>query len=322
MEHSVIYITNRPDPLFAWFLDSLVLDAPAEDLAQTQLVVVDHEAKNKGRKEWFEAHENLAKFGDVVHVPVKPNVWTGAHRLTPVDYFAASNFRNTGLLYASADHVTFVDDLSYIVPGWWNHVKLSKEDQAVYLGTYEKHRHMCVKDGKLLGSERYEGGVDTRRANLSLSNTKPFPCAGSWMYGCSVSGPTKAWMDINGYDEDCDSMGSEDYICGMMLELEKWPIKFCPAMMTIESEEYHHISTPVLRIIKPSGYRDASWTLLDQVRSGERRRGAFYCAESMTLAERRDRVLQGLPLPITQIPEHDWRDGQPLSEMYPPEKKK
>lgn len=320
MRYSIIYITNRPEPLLHWTIGSLVRDIPSEDIAQTQLIVVDRIAHNDGRPEWFKEHKHLDKFGEVTHVPVKSNVWAGKWRLTPVDYFAASNFRNTGLLHARAEHIAFIDDLSYVCPGWWDHVKQSEAEQAIFLGTYEKRKHMCVEDGVLLGSEQHQAGIDTRMQQVSAHNTEPFACAGSWMYGCSVTGPTKAWMDINGYDEDCDSMGSEDYLCGMMLEMAGWPIKFCPKMMTYESEEYHHLGTPAVRIIKPTGYRDASWTLLDQVRHKERLKGAFYCSNGQSLAETRDDVLAGEPIPITRIPENDWRDGQPLSEMLPPKK--
>ena len=122
-------------------------------------------------------------------------------------------------------------------------------------------------------------------------------------------------MEINGFDEDCDSMGSEDYICGMMLEQAGWQIKFAPRMETYESEEYHHMDAPFVRVIKPTGYKDASWTLLDQVRNHERPKAAFYHPDGISLAEARDRVLEGEPPPVCRIPEHDWRDGQLLKEM-------
>lgn len=158
---SIIYISNRRDSKFQWFLESLRLDAPMDDLAQTQLIYVDHYAEETGRSEWATGHKEIPLFHSMTHVPVKPNVWTGSHRLTSVDYFAASNFRNTGLIHSKADHVVFIDDLSVVCPGWWDHVKESKKLKEVYFGTYEKHSEMTVEDGLIVGSIRDLIGVDT-----------------------------------------------------------------------------------------------------------------------------------------------------------------
>jgi len=286
-----------------------------DDLAQTQLIYVDHYAEETGRSEWATGHKEIPLFHSMTHVPVKPNVWTGSHRLTSVDYFAASNFRNTGLIHSKADHVVFIDDLSVVCPGWWDHVKESKKLKEVYFGTYEKHSEMTVEDGLIVGSIRDLIGVDTRRAQLSANNKAPFYCAGSWLYGCSLAAPIQAFLDINGFDEDCDSMGSEDYIAGIQLQFAGWKTKFCPGMQTIESETHHYAEKPARRVIKPMAGTDASHVILSQVVAGDRRKAAFYHHPYMTLAEARDHVLAGGELATTQIPQHDWRDGQPLTEM-------
>src|SRR5262245_47488189 len=46
------------------------------------------------RHSFFEAHNRCPDF---IHVPPKPTVWQGPHRLTQNDYFCPSNARNTGL---------------------------------------------------------------------------------------------------------------------------------------------------------------------------------------------------------------------------------
>lgn len=310
--YSIIYPTVRKDPKLKWFVESLLRDIDSEDLGRTQLVVVDRWAGPGTRDTWLSKQGNLKAFADVVHTPPKPNVWCGEHRLTKTDYFAASNYRNTGLLHAKGEHVVFVDDLSVVMPGWWHYVQESRKLQEIYLGTYSKELDMRVVKGELKSYEHNPIGQDTR---LKPHMADPFYCTGSWMYGCSLAGPIEAFLQINGFDEDCDSMGSEDYVCGMMISKAGWKFKFCPRMKTIESEELHEDKDgPVLRIIKPIADTDASHVILNMVQAG-RDKGAFYSNKQMTLREAREIVLTGGPMPECNIPQHDWRDGQPLSEM-------
>lgn len=98
--YSIIYPTFRKDPKLKWFVDSLLKDIDSEDLARTQLVIVDRWATTKTRKAWLARQGDMASFATVTHTPVKPNVWCGEHRLPKSDYFAAANYRNTGLLHA------------------------------------------------------------------------------------------------------------------------------------------------------------------------------------------------------------------------------
>jgi len=314
-EYTIIYVTNRSDCLFDWFLDSVLKDM-GKDASVTQLVLVDIYCGTAERSTWMKDYSTqLKKFHSFKHTIPKPNVWAGGYKLTSVDYFAPSAFRNTGLLWTEADHVTFIDDVSVVCPGWWDYTKQSKKAQEIYLGTYDKHWHMNVVKGILKGSDCRESGLDTRRTHLKEHHKEPFYCHGTWMYGCSLSAPLEAFLQINGYDEDCDSMGSEDYVAGIMLEAHGWKFKFCMGMKTIESEEYHRMETPAKRIIKKVPAPDASHAILNMVRDGGRTTGAFYCSLGMNLRECREHVLKTKEMPITKIPEHDWRDGQPLSEM-------
>ena len=310
--YSIVYPTFREDPKLNWFVESLLLDIPKETLSQVQLVIVDRLAGTSKRKRWLDKHKNLSKFGDVAHTPVKPNVWCGEHRIPAKDYFAAANFRNTGILHAKGSHIVFADDLSVIMPGWWHHVAESRRLQEIYLGTYSKEREMVVQKGVLKNYTPNPIGQDTR---LKPHMADPFYCTGSWMYGSSVAAPIEALLQVNGFDEDCDSMGSEDYVCGMMMESYGWKFKFCPRMKTVESEELHGSKgVEISRIIKPIADTDASHVILNMVKGG-RNKGAFYTNKQMTLREARDSVLAGNPMPECNIPQHDWRDGQPLEEM-------
>ena len=138
-----------------------------------------------------------------------------------------------------------------------------------------------------------------------------------WEYGASVCVPLEAMLQINGFDEDCDSMGGEDYAAGIMLEHRGWEIVYHQGMWTLEDELLHHVEVPFKRIIKHRGpgstfvERDASLCYLNMVKYRGRDRAPNY-ADMRAL---RAHVLAGGDFPVSQIPEHDWRDGQPLREM-------
>jgi hypothetical protein len=316
MKYTIVYITNRLEPLLHWTLDSLALEIPADERSDVQFVVVDKYGDDLGRKKWvrFQLVDKLdgCKF---VHTTVKPNVWCGKHRLTSADYFAASNYRNTGILLAEAPHIAFLDDLSVVCGGWWDHVKQSNADQEVYLGTYDKHRHMYVDQGVLLSSDPHSIAEDTRRQKLQPGTKDPIPCTGSWMYGCSFACPTEALLQVNGFDEDCDSMGSEDYITGILMEKKGWKFKFCQGMKTIESDYHHELGKIAVRVIKPMGDTDASHVVLNSVMNGSKVKSSFYSNKYSDIREARDYVLQTGKLPECSIPEHDWRDGTLISKM-------
>jgi hypothetical protein len=316
MKYSIVYLTNRIDPLFQWTVDSLSHQIPPEERQDVQLVVVDKYANDTGRQGYFRTELERGLLGcELTHTAVKPNVWCGEDKLTFRDYFAASNYRNTGILLAKAPMIAFLDDLSVVCPGWWDHVKQAEAEQAVFLGTYDKHQSMCVRDGVLVYSDPDKIAADSRRSKLSPNNTKPFPCGGSWMFGCSFACPTEALLDVNGFDEDCDSMGSEDYITGMMMERKGWKFKFCPLMKTIESDLHHGFGEIAIRVIKPMNGTDASHVILNDVLIGNRTKSAFFNDAGDSLRDARAKVLSTGKLPACSIPEHDWRDGTELSSM-------
>ena len=319
MDYTIVYLTNREEPLLHWTVESLGLQIPESERGNVQIVVVDKFAEDEGRRGWAKAQlESGLKGCDFVHTPAKPNVWSGPCRLTSEDYFAPSNYRNTGILLAKAPVIAFLDDLSVVCPGWWDHIKQVHDSQEVILGTYEKHRHMYVEGGVLVYSDPHTVSVDSRRSTALMRSSdriNPISCSGSWMYGCSFACPTEALLQSNGFDEDCDSMGSEDYITGMIMEQKGWNFKFCPGMKTIESDTHHEFGEVATRVIKPMGDTDASYVILNWVKQNGRDKCAFYSNDHLTLRDAREKVLSTGILPECSIPEHDWRDGTPLRNM-------
>lgn len=302
------YMTNRMDCRFEWFADSLHNETGG-DYTDIRVVCVDFFAASR---------QITCKCPSFLHTPPKPSVWQGPHRLTTRDYFAASNARNTAICHAPDGYIAFVDDVSVLLPGWLARVRAAQSGRYVACGTYEKVRDLVVTNGIATSATHTAHGIDDRlfqAAKLSIPTDRLIPCTGSWAFGCSLAIPVQAALDVNGYDEDCDSMGAEDYPFGHMIERSGYSLFLDPNMKTLESEELHYVEPPFLRIDKPNikGHRDGSNAYVSML-SGGRNRAPNYFGDG-GLRALRERILGGEPFPITQVPQHDWRDSQPLSEM-------
>jgi hypothetical protein len=305
---TIAYLTNRKDPRIKWFFDSLHRECKGI-YDGIKLVVVDFWADEPGRACMFKS----LSYCPLVHTTPKPTVWQGKHKLTKTNYFAASNARNTAVCFAPDGYIAFVDDLSVLMPGWLESVCHAQENGLVACGSYEKVRELVVDNGRVISAQRFKEGKDSREDNrLPLD---PRPVHGGSMFGCSLAMPVKAMLDVNGFDEDCDSMGSEDYIFGLMLQHARYKLFYYPRMLTWESEEDHHVESPFKRIIKTiPGQKDATHVILRQVLHGGRLKALNYFGND-GLVGLRAKILAGESFPPCNIPEHDWRDSQPLREM-------
>lgn len=325
---TTVYITNRREPMIQWFLDSLDRECDG-DYSGLNVMVVDFYADEPGRKERFKALAHCP----ITHVTPKPTVWQGKHRLTKENYFAASNTRNTALCLAQDGYIAYADDLSVLVPGWLAQVRDAMNGGWIACGAFSKVKDLVVENGQIVSfagwpdepfpsiiplpiqimasaKQGYSKGFDSRWD--AVNELEPFPCEGNFHYGCSLAMPVEALLAVNGFDEDCDSMSGEDYICGLMLRQKGFELRYCKRMLTLESEDLHFLEPPFKRIIKPKpGWKDSSHTILDWVRNGGRNRAPNYS----DMRNLRSRVLAGEPFPVAQIPQHDWRDGQPINEM-------
>jgi hypothetical protein len=210
----------------------------------------------------------------VIIAQPKPCVYQGAHRLTKEDWFAACNARNTALCLAQDGHIAYADDLSVLMPGWLAAV----------------------------------------REATKVPNTITQPCAGNWMFGCSLVAPVQAFLDINGWPEAlCDGLGMEDVIAGIMLAKKGYQFRYDRRMLTYESEELH----AQLPVMKRSDYgispNDKSHAVLAMAQNGTGWHPNYFGEGG--IAGLRQRVLAGEPFPIMRIPEHEFYTGKPLSEL-------
>lgn len=299
---TIAYLTCREEPCFEWFYDSLKREC-AGDTKDIKVIRVDLHAPCVSLDSTLEP--------PIMTVHPKPSVWQGKHRLTSRDYFAASNARNTALCYAQDGWIAYVDDLSVLLPGWLKCVRQAMAENYIVLGAYRKVYELMVENGEITSFKDHSRGWDTRWGRGNDSG--PVPANGGWMFGCSLAAPVEAFLKINGWDEDCDSLGSEDYIAGMMLERAGYAMKYDRRMVTFESEERHRDIGTLTRFDKGKSPNDKSHKILELVKHGRNRAPNYFGEEG--IAGLRQKILRGEPFPIPGIPQHDWFDGQPLAEL-------
>lgn len=307
---TIAYMTNRREPHVRWFLESLGSPPQSVDIKQMAHKIVMVDFWHKDRDADFKAL--MTKYG-VIHVPPKPCVWQGEHRLTKVNWFAASNARNTALCLAPDGYIAYVDDLSVLTPLWLHCVVEAMEHHYIVYGAYRKVLGLIVENGIVQGFRDHPPGDDSRWKYGK--NTGPVVAAGSWLFGCSLAAPVEAFLAINGWDEDADGLGGEDSAAGIMLERAGYTFRYDRRMLTYESEEGHHTGEEFVRSDKGRSPKDKSHAFLNMLLGGRNIAPNYFGYGG--IKQLRQKVLNGAPFPIVQVPQHDWYDGQPISEMEP-----
>lgn len=308
MSLTIAYCSSRREPEFQWFLDSLAKQLKNHQGLEWRIVFVDF---------W---HPRSLVADRIVHVPPKPNVWNGEHRLTRQDWFAAANARNTALCYAPDGLIIYVDDLSVLLPGWLDAALATGND--ITCGAYKKVKDLVVEDGLVKSFTPYPAGEDNRLKHVTADAT---PCGGQWAYGCSLAGPVEAFLSVNGWPEDlCGGLGFEDVVMGLVMENAGWKFKYDRRMMTYESEEGHHVTQHYFRkedyhknekgefVVGGNGKDDKSHAVLNIARQSKYFPNSF---GEGGIRELRRRTLAGEPFPIPASPQHEWFTGKLLMEL-------
>lgn len=302
-EITLCYLTNRRDSKFQWWWDSLLLQLKPKD--RLNIIVVDFYAKEKP----FCADGAPKQIRSFQHVEPKPNVWQGEHRLTKENWFAAANARNTALCLCATPWISYCDDLSVLSDGWLDAVRKAMAGGYIVLGAYKKVRSLVVKKGKIVSCEEFAGGLDSRLKHPG----DVISCGGDWMYGCSLAGPTEAFLCVNGWPEAFDGLSFEDVCMGICIgNTNKFSFRYDKSMLTLESEEDHYKEKAFIRSDFGISPNDKSHGALGIAKQSISFPNFFGEGGIRAL---RDRVLQGEDFPIVQIPDREWFTGKLLSEL-------
>lgn len=347
---TIAFVTCRPAPQFRWFCDSLCAQTTAEQRENLEVVFIDGHAwlpdihMVTGPEIQFDAYcvgsDRALQVMDAVagrfrflHLPPKPCAWQGPFRQTKRDFFCAGNTRNTAFIVADHPYVVFVDDLSVLMPGWFNQVLHAAQDGYVVAGAYKKvknlqvHPNLYGRDG-WISYEPFEAGVDSRWPRGSDGGVVPWH--GSALFGCSFGVPLEAALEVDGNDAACNGQGAEDTDFGMRLERAGYAIFYNRNMLTLESEELHHDGSKLPQERKavtadrlPRGYGSYVVPNVAEAHMSDHVVLNRLCNETSRItplmgenlrAARAHYQATGL-VAIPREPQLDWRDGAPLKDL-------
>lgn len=316
-------VTARPSPMLEWFFQSLARNNHLDEVGQ--IIVVDRFSEAHG--DWTEANakdaviracEASGKFASITQVvPPKPCVWSGKHRLTPRQWWSASNYRNTALCYATGDFIAYLDDRCVLAPTWMDAVHEAREKQYVVAGTYEKRSGMVVRDG-VITHPGTTTATDPRMAN-EPDPMRRRPCHGDWLFGCTFALPTEWMLQVNGLSELADPASMEDTLFGKILQNNGFPIFHDGRMKMIEDrtpaeQDPTCREHDMKRSSKEKHPHDSSDKIHTLLRTEAKLKRSSH---QWDLRKIRQDVLSGGSFPIPSGPafEFDWFDHQPLREM-------
>lgn len=252
---TICYVTNRTTPHWDWAVDALCNQADFDLRRHLQLVVIDGklwaDGVNRSTSESTIAfadpqfHNPERRFElelvvnnriETLHIPPLPNVYNGNFRLTPKDWFSASNSRNTGFIAARHGYVAFIDDLSVPGPIWLAQVLHAAHHGYTVAGMYAKSKKMIVRNGAVVEFEDFPEGRDSRWEGGSDGGIVDW---GGSLYGCSFGIPLELALTIDGFELATSGAGGEDFDAGIRIRRSGAVIKLNRNMFSRESEEDH-----------------------------------------------------------------------------------
>lgn len=297
MRFSIGYITCRLNCELSWFLDSLQRQLLPED--DVEVIVVDGQMEGK---------TPIRMFGKIAlgFTEVKPNAFSGQHRLTRENWWSKSSSINTFLCYANHDYVVMVDDRCVLDMEWMAGVRDAVEGHYVVAGAYQKRVSMTVENG-LIQNSGIVTGEDSRRKGPSLG------CPPEWFFGCCTGAPLDWWLEMNGAPERCDGMSFEDVICGFLFANNGHGMNYDPRMLVIQDRTPELIGPAIRRESKekhPWDYSDKAHTMLRDVKGGQKQ-----SINGFDIRTQREEIRAGGKFPLPDPETKDWFDQQPIKEF-------
>jgi len=293
MRLTIAFITGRPEPHLDWLFASLQPQLIASD--EIDVLVIDKQGRTHA--ELMTSPQPYPCVQVRIESP-KPTPWQGRHRVTACDWWAKSAAMNTAFVLCDTDYIAFVDDCCRLGPQWLSSVRLGDQRRrSVIAGSYDKR----------------ENGALTTDHRRQLEPKGKSNCGGGWLYGCTFALPLEWALEVNGAEEGCDGMGSEDYIFGLQLENAGYRVDFQPKLfVTQERPDIATIGDRVglRRTDKGVSPNDKSNAALK--RFGTRKRSEF---TPDLRALRAQRAAGSLVWPLPDPDMRDWFDGQLVREM-------
>lgn len=217
MKISIAYITARREPMFRWFVESLILQYP-DGKVTDEIIFVDAWIEYSTTRRAELAAIVAGRF-DYIHTPPKPSIWRGKHRKTKRNFYDSAGSKNTAFVVMSTEHCVMMDDLSYLLPGWLDHHRNAAINGWIFSGQFTKAANMffereVLKSWKVI----HQDG----RTEQHIDKTKPLKSWGGWVFGSNSSYPIDAILDTGGKDEFLARAGGEDCDLGMRFENAGW----------------------------------------------------------------------------------------------------
>jgi len=328
-ELTIAWMTARKDAKFDWFCDSLHAECGGSYFGLT-VMAIDYWANPYGCT--TSLHEDRRAYilqslrcpGEQFKWSApKPTPWQGPYRQGRKDWFAAANARNTAVCLCETEYICFVDDLTVLNPGWLAEaLNAMRFEKTVTCGSYRKVRKLVVVNGEIMSWEPHlvdngkgaqvDAGLDNRLSHIDPKATE-HSCQGQWLYGCSCIMPVEALLEVNGWDERCDGMGTEDYCTGINMQKKGWKFRFAPKMLTLESEEGHHTEGQMARADYGKSPNDKSHAMLNLCLQGNGWSPVMF--GNSDLRKLRTRVLEHQPFPTPPRNFLEWYNRKQIAEL-------
>ena len=140
MKLTIAYITGRREPMFRWFVESLIRQYP-DGKVTDEIVFVDGWLEYSTTRR-AELSEIVGGRFDYLHTPPKPSIWRGKHRKTQRNFYDGAGAKNTAFVVMTTDHCVIMDDLSYLLPGWLTHHREAAKHRRIFSGRFIKGENL------------------------------------------------------------------------------------------------------------------------------------------------------------------------------------
>lgn len=302
MKLSIGLITNRKEPKIDWLIDSLSPQIKEGD--DIELIVVGGDKPER----WVQFVGDAKFIG--FRISPMPSAYSGRFRKTKEDWWDKCTSLNSFFCAATHPNIVCLDDRAVLLPGWLDTVR--KHEGRVFCGAYEKRKGMKVENGVIVHGGIITG-TDGRLDQLNKAGYSiPFNCRGEWLFGCLWGCPLEFVLEINGVDTRTSALSFEDVLTGLALNNNGHGIVYDPRAMMIEDRtpEESGVTRRSSKERHPHDHTDKAHVLLNEYRNGLKKSPNPFDIRAVRDYFQRTGYWLGYPLP-----DKDWFDGQPLSEL-------